>query len=83
VSLKPISDSLNKLIEKANASFEQGKHYVVLAYEQAIKEGFTPTNKPLFNPNTGEPVINISWGVRVIPMYSSHALEGSDGGIAK
>jgi hypothetical protein len=37
-----ISDTLNELIQSANTSFEQGKHYVVLTYEQALREGFTP-----------------------------------------
>jgi hypothetical protein len=37
-----ISNALQELIDKANSSFEKGKHYVVLAYEQALKDDYTP-----------------------------------------
>jgi len=33
------SKYLEKLMESADISFEDGKHYVKSAYEQAIKEG--------------------------------------------
>jgi hypothetical protein len=36
------SKNLEKLMESADISFEDGKHYVKSAYEQAIKEGFSP-----------------------------------------
>jgi hypothetical protein len=37
-----VSDTLQELIDKANSSFRDGKQYVLLAYKQALAEGYTP-----------------------------------------
>lgn len=35
------------------------------------------------NPKTGEPQININWGVRIMTIYSEEALREIEGGINK
>jgi hypothetical protein len=39
---KVISNTLQHYIDEANTSFGKAKEYVVLAYEQALREGYTP-----------------------------------------